>query len=252
LVSGDGNRGRYGRAYSRLSACLAAAERAAETDAQELKSVYGHIYVANLYDEANQPEKRKAALEEAGRDAQELKGITNCAYVMARVHYFERIGNTEAALQELEAASRFPETSDLVTRYALVLYEKGHDAEALRVLNDGLRLKPDNAAGQMLRIILWAEDRDVGHKEAYQRYQALMEERKREGKSSPYDAMPLWLFGKTKEVADLYKVFIPALPSTKYLAGELSEEEFLKTAGKNPLRLCFSHFEVGMARLADS
>jgi tetratricopeptide (TPR) repeat protein len=210
-----------------------------------------HLGVAGVYDETNQSEKRKAALEEAGRDAQELKGITNCSYVMARVHYFEQIGNNEAALQELEEASRLPETSDLVARYALVLYEQGRDAEALRVLNDGLRLKPDNAAGQMLRIILWAGDPDVGHKEAYQRYLALMQERKREGKWTPYDSMPLMLFGKKKEAADLMKDFRPALPWAKYLAGELPEEEILKPAGKNPLLLIFSHFEVGLARLAD-
>jgi tetratricopeptide (TPR) repeat protein len=210
-----------------------------------------HLGVAGMYDETNQPEKRKAALEEAGRDAQDLKGITNCSYVMARVNYFEQIGNNEAALQELEEASRLPETSDLVARYALVLYEQGRDAEALGVLDEGLKVKPDNGSGQMLRIMLWAEDPEVGPKEAYERYQALMEERKREKKSSPFDSMPLMLFGKKKEIADQLKSVFPAFPMTKYLAGDLSEEEFLKPALKNPLWLCGSHYLVGSARLAD-
>jgi tetratricopeptide (TPR) repeat protein/tRNA A-37 threonylcarbamoyl transferase component Bud32 len=210
-----------------------------------------HLGVAGVYDETNQSEKRKAALEEAGRDAQELKGITNCAYVMARVNYFEQIGNNEAALQELEEASRLPETSDLVARYALVLYEQGRDAKALGVLDEGLKVKPDNGSGQMLRIMLWAEHPEVGPKEAYARYQALMENRKREKKSSPFDFLPLMLFGKKKEVADQFKSVLPAGPMTQYLAGGLSEEEFLKRAGKNPLWLCGSHFVVGSAHLAD-
>jgi hypothetical protein len=212
-------------------------------------SLITHLAVAGAYGETKQSEKRNAVLEEAGRDAQELKGITNCSYVMARVGYFEQIGNNEAALKELEEASRLPETSDLVARYALLLYEQGHDAEALRVLKH--RLKPDNSAGQMLQIILWAEDPDVGPKEAYQRYQALMEERKREGKSSPYDATPLMLFGKKKEAAEQFTGLPQAFPVRKFMAGYLPEGEFLKQADKRPIRLCGNHFLVGLARLAD-
>jgi serine/threonine protein kinase len=207
-----------------------------------------HVGAAGWYGETNQSEKRKAALEEARRDAQELKGIMNCSYVMARVNYLEGIGNNEAALQELEEASRLPETSDLVAQYALLLYEQGRDAKALGVLDAGLKLKPDNGSGQMLRIMLWAEDREVGPQEAYQRYQALMEERKREKKSSPFDSLPLMLFGKKKEFAELFKSFPPF---NEYLAGKLSEEEFLKPAGKNPLWLSINHFLIGSARMAD-
>src|SRR5262249_12689214 len=79
----------------------------------------------------------------------------------------------------------------------------------------------------------------------------LMEKRKREKKSSPFDSLPLLLFGKKKEVADQFKSVLPAHPLTEYLAGKLSDEEFLKPAGKNPLWLCGSHFVVGSARLAD-
>src|SRR5262249_27852243 len=64
-------------------------------------SLHMHLHVADYYYAINQADERDAALKEAGRDAQELKGITNITYVMARVTYFERMGNTEAALQEL-------------------------------------------------------------------------------------------------------------------------------------------------------
>src|SRR5262249_43924257 len=205
----------------------------------------------DYYDEINQSEKRKAALEKAGTDAEELKGITNCSYVMARVHYFKQIGNNKAALKELEKASRLPETSDLVAQYALLLYEQGQDAEALRVLDAGLKVKPDNGSGLMTRIMLWTEDREVGPKEAYKRYQALMEQRKRENKLSPFDFLPLMLLGKRKESAEDFKSFPPL---GKYLAEDHSDEddeEYIKSAGKNPIGLSFSHFFVGSARLAD-
>jgi serine/threonine protein kinase len=210
-----------------------------------------HVGAAGWYGETNQTKKRKAALEEAGQDAQELKGITNCAYVMARVNYFEHIGNYEAALQELEEASRRPETSDLLAQYALLLYEQGRDAQALGVLDAGLKVKPDNGSAQMLRIMLWAGDPDVGPMEAYRGYQALMKERKREKKSSPFDSMSLMLFGKKKEATDQLKSIFPANQLAEYLAADLPEEEFLKSAGKNPLWLCSSHIVVGLARLAD-
>src|SRR5262249_50829792 len=177
-----------------------------------------HVGAADYYDETNQSEKQKA-LDEARQDAEELKGITNCSYVMARVRYFEHIGNNEAALQELEEASRLPETSDLVAQYALLLYELGHDAKALDALDRGLKLKPDNASGQMVRIMLWAEDPNVGPEEAYRRYHALMDKRKLEKKSSPFDYLPLVLIGRKKEFAEQFKNWVPGSPWREYMAG---------------------------------
>src|SRR5262249_10635938 len=104
-----------------------------------IASLHVHMFAAARYEENNQSEMREAALKVAGQDAKELKGITNCSYVMARVNYFLRMGNNEAALKELEEASRLPETSDLVAQYALLLYEQGRDAEALGVLDKGLK-----------------------------------------------------------------------------------------------------------------
>src|SRR5262249_10318022 len=61
----------------------------------------------------------------------------------------------------------------------------------------------------------------------------------------------LMLFGKKNEFLEPFKSFRPASPLREYADGRLSEEKFLKTAGKNPLALSFSHFFVGSARLAD-
>jgi hypothetical protein len=103
----------------------------------------------------------------------------------------------------------------------------------------------------MLRIMLWAEDRDVGPKIAYERYQAMMEARKREGKASPYDCIPLMLFGKRKEAAEPFTGLPQVFQMRPYMVGVIPEEKFLKQAGKIPLLLCGSHFMVGLTHLAD-
>jgi serine/threonine protein kinase len=215
------------------------------------KSLHAHLWAANLYEESGQPEKRKAVLEEAGRDAQELKEIHAVTYVMARVYYFEHIGDTEAALAELEQASRRPETSDLVTWYALALYEQGRDAEALRVLDE--RLKPGNSAGEILRIVLLAEQPDVGPEKAYDQYRKLKASKPSEPtgpKWNPYD-LAVVLLGKKKDAeGQAQSVAIVSL-FTKYMTGHASEAEFLEAARKTRLVLCGAHYIVGLNRLSD-
>jgi tetratricopeptide (TPR) repeat protein len=218
------------------------------------KSLHGHMYMANLYDETGQSEKRKAALEEAGRDAEELKGILNYSYVISRVFYFDLIQNADAALAELKWASSQPETSDLVGQYALALYERGEDAKALGVLDD--RLKPDNSAVQMLRIILWAEQSEIGRDEAFDRYQKLVAGRnqpKWDGPMwTPSEASALILLGKRKEALSQAEQVSGGIPiAEKYLRGDMTEAEFLQSNEKNRMTSCFAHHLVGLVRLSN-
>jgi tetratricopeptide (TPR) repeat protein len=199
--------------------------------------------------------------EEAGRDAEQLKEIHAVNYVMARVYYLEHIGDTEAALAELERASRRAETSDLVAQYALALYERGQDAEALRVLEE--RLKSNNSAGQMLRILLLAEQPEGGYDKAYERYRELVRQRRlarwmapRKGEAqgptwSPFQLDLVLVLGKSKEAADLNESISGDLPIAKYLSGSLSEAEFLESVGKNRVLLCGRHYLIGLVRLSN-
>jgi dienelactone hydrolase/tetratricopeptide (TPR) repeat protein len=215
-------------------------------------SLGAHIWVADVREEISQPEKRKAALEEAGRDAEELKGILNYSYVMARVNYFELIKDKEAALAELEWASSQPETSDLVAQYALALYERGQDDEALRVLDQ--RLKPNNKQGEMLRVILWAELPKLGSDKAYALYRKLTASRDGGGKGprwGPFELSVLLLLGKKKELADAPPSHEAFETFDKYITGKLSEAELVQFAGKNLMLLCFCHYLVGLDRLSD-
>src|SRR5262249_47465904 len=81
-------------------------------------SIHTQMRAADRYGETDQAEKRKAALEEAGRDARELEGSPGLGYVMSRVVYLECVGDNEAALAELERASRHPEKHNVVEQYA--------------------------------------------------------------------------------------------------------------------------------------
>jgi serine/threonine protein kinase/dienelactone hydrolase len=215
------------------------------------KSLHAHLWAANLYEMGGQPEKRKAVLEEAGRDLRELKDIPTRNYAMARVYYYEHIGHTADALKELEEASRRPETSDLVTWYALALYELGRDVEALRVLDE--RLKPGNSAGEILRIVLLAEQPDVGPEKAYDQYRKLKASQAGQPTGprwNPYDLAVILLGKKKDAVGQAQSVAILSL-FTKYMTGHASEAEFLEAAGKNPLLLCPAHYVIGLNRLSD-
>ena len=217
-----------------------------------------HIWAATRYEAIGQPEKRKTFWEEAERDAKELEGIRNYNYVMARVYYFELIRNTDAALKELEEASRHPETSDLVANYALALYERGRDAEALSVLNAGLKLKPNNSAGQMLRFLLWADQPEIGRDKAFERWREKRGPLKgAKGPSwNPYDHVVLLLLGKSKEVAEQSASVSVLRPSATYLIESQSEAKWLEAEAKfleplkDPLWLCFAHFMIGEVRLS--
>jgi tetratricopeptide (TPR) repeat protein len=216
------------------------------------KSLHGHMYLADKYDETGQSEKRKAALEEAGRDAEELKGILNSSHVMSRVFYFELIQNADAALAELKWASSQPETSDLVSQYALRLYELGQDTKALDVLRD--RLKPSNLAGQMLQVLLWAELPEVGRDNAFDRYQKLVADRNQPKWNGPmwipFEFDALMLLGKKKEALGQV-ASISFLPVGKYLSGDMTEADFLKSMGKYRLTSCTAHYLVGQVRLTN-
>jgi hypothetical protein len=219
--------------------------RLSDNKSVRLMSLHAHLWAANKYEGSSQPEKRKAVLEEAGRDAEELKEIHSIPYVMDRVNYFELIGDRETALAELDRASRHPETNDLVAQYALALYERNRDNLARQVLDE--RLKPENSAGQMLRIILYAEK--VGPDKAYERYLEMARKRAADGgKASRYEIAGLMLLGRRKESADLADSIFNQPPGTSV---SRSATKILESAGDDGIKLCFGHFGVGMEQLMD-
>jgi hypothetical protein len=106
----------------------------------------------------------------------------------------------------------------------------------------------------MLRILLLAEQPEVGRDKAYERFRELMAPRKGEANAptmTPCHWALVLLLGKRKEAADPSESALASHPFTKYLTGYRSEVELLQSAGKNWLALCGTHSLIGLVRLSD-
>src|SRR5262249_9533707 len=118
-------------------------------------SLWAHVVAANLYLEAGKPERRKAALEVAERDARALKTWDTMTFPFESLMiYFEQTGQEAACL---DLGRRTAEKSDapiFAYKYALALYRSGQADEALRALERG---KWRVLSGDTLRALLLAE-----------------------------------------------------------------------------------------------
>jgi tetratricopeptide (TPR) repeat protein len=221
-------------------------------------SLIGCVGAASLYDEVGQHEKEKeTALKEAEGDAEALADQPVIAYVMARVGYFEYVGKKDAALELLKNASAREETKELVTQYALALYRKNQVKEALDVLDKSRQ--PENLMGQVLRIMLMAEEPNIGPAEAYDSYLKLAARRERETGSKftfPGATAALLFLGMKQKAAEFVRdgdrsagLGLDQNPLTKYLEGG-SEEEYMKS-GWGGRFVCLNHYLAGLVHLSE-
>jgi serine/threonine protein kinase len=213
------------------------------------------VSAAGFYGDTKQFEKQKAALAEAEQDAQALEKQPIADYVMARVRYFEAVGDEDKALELLKQASQREETKMLVTSYAKALYRKNRVKEALEVLDESRQ--PDNRAAQFLRIFLLAE---VHGKD--RAYQALQEQASRDPRIlqlRPPTPQPLLFLGKREEAAKLRLAEhvgwtrLTGYPLPEYIAGTVSEEKMLKSWQELPPLMgeCTRQCWVGLVRLSE-
>jgi serine/threonine protein kinase len=227
------------------------------------QSLHGYMHAADRYGETDEPAQKQDALKEAKSDAQALENIYVLDYVMARVYYFEHVGDQETAVAVLKQAAAREETKELVTQYALALYRQDRVEEALDALNRGLQ--PENVMGQALRIILMAEHREFAPEKAYSEYVRVADRRERETGSrflGPNAFMPLLLLRKRAEAAkvtrDTDRIFGLSegeSPLARYLAKSITEEEYLeehlKSGRGGRLWACFGHYVIGLVRLSE-
>jgi hypothetical protein len=221
-----------------------------------MTSIHTHLHAAYLYGETGQTEKQKAALAEAKDDADVLKDFPGSQGVAARAWYFESVGDDEAALKVLEQASTREETKGLVWLYALALYRKDQVQQALDALDRG------QPTENLLRIFLLTEHPKYGPDKAYQSYQELAARRKRDTANQGRDwsaPTPLLFLGKRAEAAEAFRDVASELgagwidPSAlaKYVAGSMSEEEYLKTGSGGRIGLCLNHYLIGLVLLSE-
>jgi serine/threonine protein kinase len=238
-------------------------------------SLYMQLHAANLYAQAGQTENRRRVLEEAKGDADALKNIPIAVYVVIRFHYFQQIGDDEAALDLLRQAVDHVGSRELSYRYALALYRQGSIGEALKVLDR--RKQKDDDASDILRIFLTAEQSEEGHQQAYERLLELAAQRQREsGQPIAHWSAPaaLLFLGKKKEAAEfargnaslseparLADLLAGKLSEQQFLseaarladllAGKLSEQTFVKEVCGSRYFSCGHQYWVGMARLSE-
>jgi tetratricopeptide (TPR) repeat protein len=217
-----------------------------------------YVCAATRYDEVGHHEKEKeAALKEAEGDAKALADQPVIAYVMARVGYFEYIGQEDAALELLKEASAREQTKELVTQYALALYRKNQVKKALSVLEESRQ--PENLMSQVLRIMVMAEEPNIGRAKAYDSYLELAARRERETGSKftfPGATAALLFLGMRQKAAAFVRdgdrafgLRLDQNPLTKYLEGG-SEEEYIKSGWVGRFA-CLNHYLAGLVHLSE-
>src|SRR5262249_26885783 len=88
------------------------------------RSVHAHLVAAGVYAVRGQPERSRAALEQAGRDARGPEPLSSVAPAMvARFHYYDYVGDDVAALAVSRLGTEF--------RLAVMLYRAGDYPGAL-------------------------------------------------------------------------------------------------------------------------
>jgi tetratricopeptide (TPR) repeat protein len=220
-------------------------------------SIHCHLTAAHLYGEAGQADKRLAALEEARRDALALEHSHVPEHVIARAYYFEQVADEAEALKIYGDAVEREGVTQLVSRYAMALYRRGEVVEALKTLDP--QKGPRDRASDNLRAFLLAEHPDFGPTKVEENCRELLARREYTGMTNA-SAVLLFL-QKRHEAADLSRHLQPPpeflvfslfdLKVADYLAGKVSEEEFLLIPGNRRFGQCSVHFWVGLARLSE-
>jgi hypothetical protein len=219
------------------------------------RSVHAHLVAWGVFDVTGQPERSRAALEQAGRDARELESFPSVPMALAaRFHYHFCANDEPAAL----AVSR------LGSEYGLapMLYRHGDYKEALATAE-----RSAARAGPMVRLdrgFILAELPD-GERRAWRAF----EEFRAAGDLGYYrvyvGAIPLLLGRKPDSVRACLEVrgdATASVPPTArksvtngyldYLCDLISEDELLRAAGRCRPMLCEAHFQIGLRHLAEN
>jgi serine/threonine protein kinase len=218
-------------------------------------SVLAHAAAAGAYGEAGLAEKRRGALEQAGRDALALGRFEPLpASVVGRTVMFYATG-TGAPPPAFEALTDRSQSSLVLYGAAWSLYLRGEFEKALGVLDR--RAKPDQMT-DLTRAFVLAELPD-GPARALDAYRHLARQHPSGFSPQGSESVRLLLGRKPEVVAagrDL-RARLDRPPGSLeariagYLCGELTEEELLKTASRSKWDQCNCRYWIGLAKLAE-
>jgi tetratricopeptide (TPR) repeat protein len=214
------------------------------------RSVEAHLIAAGVFSVKGKHERSKAAVEQAGRDAQALAPFASMPQAAdARFYYFDYVDDEDAAL----AASK----QGTGVRHAVMLYRRGDSRKALQAA-DQIRAKGLGIMAQFERSMILAE--------LYGRPRALADlQHTAAGGNSLGGRLgaPLILLflGQTSEAVQAGLKSRPdELPPwergwfekyLKYLGGRLEASALLEAAGSCRPKQSAAHLAIGLRCLAE-
>ncbi len=213
-------------------------------------SVHAHLVAAGIFSTRGQPERSRAALEQAGHDARALEPFASVPQAaVARFVYFDYIGDEEAAF----AASRL----GVGFRHALMLYRRGQYEKALQFAERTGR--QSHGLHRVERGFILAELPD-GPRRALAEFQNVgaQDESRFARLAAP---MVLLLLGHRPEAVKA-SLKVRRDPTEvppwfqgwydrylDYHCGIITSDQLLKAAGTCRPKLCEAHFAIGLRRL---
>jgi tetratricopeptide (TPR) repeat protein len=229
-------------------------------------SLEAHLAKAGVHEHRAELDQRRVELELAGKDADALKQFTALPEaVYYRWLYFREVGREEEVLEELRRASQ--ETDHVYVTFccALTLYRRGQRGdleEALRVLE-----RRSGTYTDRLKPFVLAE-LDYPNKQHDWPARALKAaedytKRTQDGAAVMDCQTVLYLLGRKDDAVKASKALLgqperfyslrrePILRCLRYNAGELSEDELVRSAGRSRWDQCLAHYSVAMTKLAE-
>jgi tetratricopeptide (TPR) repeat protein len=233
-------------------------------------SLEAHLAKAGVHEHHDEPKQRGAELELAGEEADLLKPFTELPKllpeaVVYRWLYFREVGREEEVLDELRQASK--ETEHVYVNFccALTLYRRGQRAdfeEALRVLE-----KRPGRYNERLRPFVLAEY-DYPDKHDWQararKACEVFAKSAQDGAAVMDTQSVLCLLGDKGKRVEASKELLLERPGRfytlrhdpiwrclQYNAGELTEDQLIRRAGRSRWDQCLAHYNVAMTKLAE-
>jgi serine/threonine protein kinase len=222
-------------------------------------SLWVHLISASVFEESGQPDKQRAALEQAALDARGLEQFPSLpSAVVGRFWYLHKTGQSAAALALFRQFNPAVKDNGIADLYAFALLTHGDDEKALEVL-DQRRVNRDLWGDYTRALILTQLPNSRGAAlEAFQDFT----NRFRVGTAAAYaPVIPLLLGAKAQAGAASLELTVQTnrLPRLRrefyarlvqYLGGLLAEQEFVKSFGASRWNQAEGYFAVAVMRLA--
>jgi tetratricopeptide (TPR) repeat protein len=228
-------------------------------------SLEAHLAKAGVHEHRNEPAQRKAELDLAEKDADDLKPFTALPEaVVFRWTYFREVGKEEVVLDELRLASEKTEHVNVTSCCALALYRRGQRGD-LEEAHRVLERRANSYADRLLPFVLAELDYPDKHDWPARALKASEDYAKRtQDWAAVMDAQSIHsMLGNKWKAVEVNKELLkppdrfytlradPIRRCVQFNAGELTEDKLLEAAGRSQWDQCLAHYNIAMTMLAD-